>query len=91
MLAKVALVKPIPDDILGCACDVPAHIYTYSFEPNTEWSSYYAGSSEIHDYFIRFARKYDLEKYVQLRTRVLGAVWDADKGKCKTQIGYICI
>ncbi|KAH6984314.1 hypothetical protein BKA56DRAFT_630774 [Ilyonectria sp. MPI-CAGE-AT-0026] len=29
----------------------------------------------------KFARKYDLEKYVQLGTRVLGAVWDADKGK----------
>ncbi|KAL6414163.1 uncharacterized protein AUP68_00681 [Ilyonectria robusta] len=29
----------------------------------------------------KFARKHDLEKYVQLGTRVLGVVWDADKGK----------
>lgn len=32
----------------GCACDVPAHIYTYTFEPNPEWKSYYAYAPEIH-------------------------------------------
>ncbi|KAG5752886.1 hypothetical protein H9Q72_005652 [Fusarium xylarioides] len=65
----------------GCACDVPAHIYTYSFEPNTEWSCYYANSAEIYDYFLRFAKKYDLEKYAQLRTTVISATWDEAEGK----------
>ncbi|EXL38935.1 hypothetical protein FOCG_18434 [Fusarium oxysporum f. sp. radicis-lycopersici 26381] len=65
----------------GCACDVPAHIYTYSFEPNTEWSCYYANSAEIYDYFLRFAKKYDLEKYAQLRTTVISATWDENEGK----------
>lgn len=31
----------------GCACDVPAHAYTYSFEPNPNWSSFYAAAPEI--------------------------------------------
>ncbi|KAF5624805.1 sterigmatocystin biosynthesis monooxygenase stcW [Fusarium tjaetaba] len=65
----------------GCACDVPAHIYTYSFEPNAEWSRYYANSAEIYDYFLRFAKKYDLEKYAQLRTTVISATWDEADGK----------
>lgn len=62
---------------------MPAHIYTYSFEPNTEWSCYYANSAQIYDYFLRFAKKYDLAKYVQLQTTVISAAWDGDEGKCK--------
>lgn len=38
----------------GCACDVPAHIYTYTFEPYAFWKSYYAYSPEIQDYFVNF-------------------------------------
>ncbi|KAF5560695.1 sterigmatocystin biosynthesis monooxygenase stcW [Fusarium napiforme] len=73
--------SPCKADISGCACDVPAPIYTYSFEPNTEWSRYYANSAEIYEYFIRFAKKYDLEKYAQLRTTVISATWDDAEGK----------
>lgn len=42
----------------GVACDVPAHMYTYSFEPNPDWSHRYAHGSEIQAYFERVARKY---------------------------------
>src|ERR1700712_496247 len=35
----------------GAACDVPSHNYVYSFEPKTDWSSYYSGSDEIEEYF----------------------------------------
>ncbi|KAG6908883.1 hypothetical protein DXG01_002861 [Tephrocybe rancida] len=61
----------------GCACDVPAHTYTWSFEPNASWSSVYAGSREIHSYFAAFATKYDLNKYVRLSHKVNDATWDA--------------
>ncbi|OAL38935.1 hypothetical protein AYO20_01686 [Fonsecaea nubica] len=60
----------------GCACDIPAHTYTFPFEPNTEWSGYYSGSDEIQEYFVRFAKKYGVEKYVQLNTEVVAATWD---------------
>ncbi|KAF5720947.1 sterigmatocystin biosynthesis monooxygenase stcW [Fusarium mundagurra] len=36
---------------------------------------------EIYDYFLRFAKKYDLEKYAQLRTTVISATWDDTEGK----------
>ena len=44
----------------GIACDVPAHLYTYSFEPNPDWSQTFAPGSEIQAYFERVAAKYGL-------------------------------
>ena len=34
----------------GAACDVPSHLYSFSFEPNPEWSRTFGGQSEIHQY-----------------------------------------
>src|SRR5206468_1441149 len=31
----------------GCACDVPSHLYSFSFAPNPEWSSTFSPQSEI--------------------------------------------
>ncbi|KEZ43472.1 4-hydroxyacetophenone monooxygenase [Scedosporium apiospermum] len=72
----------------GCACDVPAHIYTYTFEPNPFWKSYYAGSPEIHDYFMHFCEKYQLRKYLKLKHRVLSAAWHEDKGQWAVEIEH---
>lgn len=44
----------------GIACDVPAHLYTYSFEPNPDWSQTFASGPEIQAYFERVAAKYDV-------------------------------
>ncbi|KAI1752139.1 hypothetical protein F4782DRAFT_158594 [Xylaria castorea] len=65
----------------GCACDVPSHNYTWSFEPKPDWSSVYASSKEIYDYFDGFAKKYDLHQYVRLQHQVTGAYWNNDKGE----------
>ncbi|KJA16156.1 hypothetical protein HYPSUDRAFT_322622 [Hypholoma sublateritium FD-334 SS-4] len=70
----------------GCACDVPAHIYTYSFEPNPNWSSVYSGSREIRDYFLSFANKYGLDKYIKLQHQVSGAVWNDKTGQWDVDI-----
>lgn len=69
-----------------CACDVPAHIYTYSFEPKTNWSSVYAGSHEIHQYFEDFARKYELYQYIQVQHQVTGARWDETSGEWEVRV-----
>jgi hypothetical protein len=72
----------------GCACDVPAHIYTYTFEPHTKWKSYYATSPDIHDYFVGFCEKYDLRKYIKLQHTVLGAVWHEDKAQWEVEVEH---
>lgn len=70
----------------GCACDIPAHTYTFPFEPNPEFSGYYSYSDEIELYFRNFARKYQVEKYIRLDTKVLSAMWDERVQHWKVQL-----
>src|SRR5205085_4263814 len=42
----------------GAACDVPSHVYSFSFEQNPEWSRMFAGSKEIQAYLLRCVEKY---------------------------------
>ena len=37
----------------GIACDVPSHLYSYSFAPNPEWTHTFSPGPEIHAYFER--------------------------------------
>ncbi|KAI0121194.1 hypothetical protein BJ170DRAFT_149643 [Xylariales sp. AK1849] len=64
----------------GCACDVPSHNYTWSFEPKLDWSSVYPPGKEIYDYHESFAKKYNLFQYVRLQRQVVGAYWDSHRG-----------
>jgi cation diffusion facilitator CzcD-associated flavoprotein CzcO len=70
----------------GCACDIPAHTYTYTFEPNLDWSGYYAHSYEIQEYFERFYEKYELEPFVKLNTEVVSASWNGDEEKWNVEL-----
>ncbi|ORX93983.1 hypothetical protein BCR34DRAFT_580256 [Clohesyomyces aquaticus] len=70
----------------GCACDVPAHNYTYSFEPKHDWSSVYAGSAEIKNYFKAFSTKYHLGKYIETSHHVDGAIWNEEFGEWHVDI-----
>ena len=42
----------------GCACDVPSHLYSFSFAPNPEWSQTYSPQPEIRAYLQRCASEY---------------------------------
>ncbi|PZS20184.1 MAG: 4-hydroxyacetophenone monooxygenase [Pseudonocardiales bacterium] len=60
----------------GAACDVPSHLYSYSFEPNPNWSRSFSPQWEIQDYLRRTAVKYDvLDKHL-FDTEVTSAQWD---------------
>ena len=41
-----------------CACDIPSALYSFSFAPNPNWSSFFAQQEEIRDYTIDTARKF---------------------------------
>lgn len=60
----------------GCACDVPSHLYSFSFEPNPYWSRAYATSDEIQDYLLYVVEKYDVRKDVQFDAQVTRGVYD---------------
>ncbi|KEF57047.1 uncharacterized protein A1O9_07237 [Exophiala aquamarina CBS 119918] len=65
----------------GCACDVPAHAYTYTFEPNPEYSQYYVGSEEIHQYLTKVVEKYGVRKYIRFNHKLVSAVWSNERGQ----------
>ncbi|HEY7403343.1 MAG TPA: NAD(P)/FAD-dependent oxidoreductase [Candidatus Angelobacter sp.] len=60
----------------GCACDIPSHLYSFSFDRNPDWSRMYSGRDEIQQYLKACAEKYGLKKYVRLNSRMQKAVWD---------------
>jgi len=49
----------------GLHCDVPSHLYSYSFEPNPDWSLPFAGQAEIQAYLRHCAEKYGLLKHLR--------------------------
>ncbi|KIY00979.1 uncharacterized protein Z520_03645 [Fonsecaea multimorphosa CBS 102226] len=70
----------------GVACDTPAHTYVFQFEPNPNWSSFYAGGAEIWRYIKDTAIKYDLLPFVSLRSKVTDSTWNEEAGKWKLRI-----
>ena len=54
----------------GAACDIPSHLYCYSFEPNPNWSRKFSPQPEIQAYIERCAHKYDVMRHIQLNTEV---------------------
>ncbi|MCO5552794.1 hypothetical protein L7F22_006311 [Adiantum nelumboides] len=61
----------------GCKCDIPSHLYSFSFDLNPAWTSLYAGSSEIHRYIKNCASRHGILLHVRFNSAVLSAVWDA--------------
>jgi cation diffusion facilitator CzcD-associated flavoprotein CzcO len=59
----------------GCACDIPSHLYSFSFELSPDWSRMYPGQAEIHAYMKRCVEKYRLAPYIRLKTSLCEAVW----------------
>lgn len=59
----------------GVACDIPSHLYTFTFDPNPEWSYYFAYGDEIQKYFEGFADRYGSRKYMKLNTKVVECRW----------------
>ncbi|MBT0568452.1 NAD(P)/FAD-dependent oxidoreductase [Williamsia sp. CHRR-6] len=64
----------------GAACDVPSHLYSYSFELNPNWSRSFSKQAEIHAYINEVAAKYALARRTRFRTEVTHAEWDSAAG-----------
>lgn len=60
----------------GCACDIPSHLYSFSFEPNPEWTKGYPGWEEILAYLKRTAAKYGVDRHIRFDHEVTSMAWD---------------
>ncbi|MFM0207842.1 alpha/beta hydrolase fold domain-containing protein [Paraburkholderia sediminicola] len=63
----------------GAACDVPSHLYSFSFEPNPDWSRAFAPQAEIYGYLRHCARKYDLLRHIRFGSEVRQASYDESR------------
>jgi cation diffusion facilitator CzcD-associated flavoprotein CzcO len=63
----------------GAACDVPSHLYEFSFEPNPRWSRRYAPQAEIQAYLEDVARRHGVLDQIKTNTEVTGATWDEER------------
>lgn len=64
----------------GAACDVPSHLYSFSFRLNPNWSRIFGTQKEILDYLRDTARAEGLTERLRLNTEVRHATWNADEG-----------
>src|SRR4051812_44524292 len=68
----------------GCACDVPSHLYSFSFAPNPKWSETYSKQPEIRAYLQRVADEYGLRDHIRFGHTVESAAWNEDE--CRWEV-----
>ena len=57
----------------GLACDVPSHVYSYSFAPNPEWSQRFSPGPEIHAYLADTAERFGVAERIECGREVTAA------------------
>jgi cation diffusion facilitator CzcD-associated flavoprotein CzcO len=60
----------------GCACDVPSHLYSFSFALNPDWSRSYSSQREIWQYLRRCARRFGILPHIRWNYQLLDATWN---------------
>ncbi|MBT2383142.1 NAD(P)/FAD-dependent oxidoreductase [Streptomyces sp. ISL-11] len=63
----------------GCRCDVPSHLYSFSFAPNPEWPRNFSGQPHIRAYLERVADTFGLRPHLRFHSEVHSARWDAER------------
>ncbi|MEW9549514.1 flavin-containing monooxygenase [Nonomuraea sp. NPDC050783] len=63
----------------GAGCDIPSHLYSYSFETYASWSRRYPDQPEILAYLSHCADKYDVRRKIRFRSEVRSAVFDGSR------------
>jgi cation diffusion facilitator CzcD-associated flavoprotein CzcO len=69
----------------GCACDIPSHLYSYSFALNPDWSESYARQPEILEYIEGLVGQYMLEPRIRLHHEVTRAAWNETDARWEIQ------
>lgn len=64
----------------GSGCDIPSHLYSYSFEPNPDWPEIFSAQPDILGYIEGVVEKNQLSKHIRFNAEVVGAAWDEAGG-----------
>ncbi|HEU5108211.1 MAG TPA: NAD(P)/FAD-dependent oxidoreductase, partial [Micromonosporaceae bacterium] len=60
----------------GCACDVPSHLYSFSFAPNPDWSRTFSPRAEIWAYLRRCADRFGVTPKIRFGADVRAVTWE---------------
>jgi len=63
----------------GCQCDIPSHLYSFSFAPNPNWSRTFPLRQEIWDYLRGLADRHGLRPHIRFGHELTGAAWDDEQ------------
>ncbi|MFE4495527.1 flavin-containing monooxygenase [Streptomyces niveus] len=69
----------------GCACDVPSHLYSFSFAPNPDWPRTFSGRQHIRAYLERVTDTFGLRPHIRLDHEVRLMRWIADEAHWKIE------
>ena len=72
----------------GCQCDIPSHLYSFSFAPNPDWSRLFPTQPELWDYLRGCADRYGLREHIRFDHEVQQATWDEDFGFWRIRIPH---
>jgi cation diffusion facilitator CzcD-associated flavoprotein CzcO len=73
----------------GAACDVPSHLYSYSFARNPRWGRRFAQQDEIRRYLEDTAHRHGVLANARFGTEVTAAAWDEDRWRLDTTSGPV--
>ncbi|HEX7323559.1 MAG TPA: NAD(P)/FAD-dependent oxidoreductase [Mycobacterium sp.] len=71
----------------GAACDIPSHLYSYSFEPSADWSRKYGTQPEIQSYIEQCAQKYGVTERIRFGQDVRQAEFDETSAQWNVETG----
>ncbi|KAF7545996.1 hypothetical protein G7Z17_g8736 [Cylindrodendrum hubeiense] len=70
----------------GCGCDLKSHLYSFSFNPNPNWSKELCEQPEILQYMEDTVDKFDLRKHVHPSVECTGAKWISEETKWEVHL-----
>ena len=71
----------------GAACDVPSHLYSFSFERKHDWSRAFAEQPEILAYLQYCARKYGIYDHIRFENEIVSATFDEARDRWTLELG----
>jgi cation diffusion facilitator CzcD-associated flavoprotein CzcO len=69
----------------GAACDVPSHLYSYSYAQRRDWSRLCSPQPEIHSYLKEVVRDHGLEELIRTDVTVTSCTWDEQRCRWSVQ------
>ena len=73
----------------GIACDVPSHLYSYSFELNPDWNYMSSPGGDIQAYFEGISERYDLARSIRFQDPVVRCDWQGDRWEIESGSGFV--